>query len=480
MNLAELILARCARQPESVAVHLQGETVRYGELAHLIEERAAVLSGRTSTGDVVALTGTTLNVLTSYVAGLLAGRTVSLGPEGAIAATTAVFDGVEVIRPAEAVGKRLETAVASAILFTSGTSGEPKRVLHGMPGLSWGLLNTVSVETELTGASLPASTDELDVLLDRDPYGLGLLCGMPVESIAGISILNRALSMGETLVLPTDLSPYSLWNAISSPIVTTAGIPPIAAQRLLRRARSEKWTEPGLLSLGLGGSRVAPDLARDLERILACPVTSGYGSTELGGVALMSRPWDPPHQRWTTVGTPIGVVDIRLEETESGLEELVVRSPSAMVGMLSPENRISIAPEWIRTGDAAIIGADGVVEIAGRVDYIIQRGGRRIDPSQIEQVLRNHNAVAAVGVLAQPSRVADEDDIWALVQLRDACGVEELARFCREHLRPYQVPRRIVTVDSIPVTSDGVPRRAELPALAVRPRSVSNPRGFTQ
>jgi acyl-coenzyme A synthetase/AMP-(fatty) acid ligase len=470
MNLVELILARCAQQPESIALQRPTGTTRYGELAQLVEARAALLSRRTKPGDVVGVTGASLDVLTSYLAALLVGRTASLGDSATLTDSTVIIDGDEVVRPDKATGKPLEVPGGSVILFTSGTSGQPKRVLHGISSLSSGLLNTVSVEAELTDAGLPDSSDDLSSLLQWRPHGLGLLSGMALRSVAGLSMLNRSLAMGETLVLPMDLTPASLWKELSSDLVTTAGLPPIAAQQLLRRARSEGWGKPGLFSIGLGGASVGTELAHDLEETFACPVTSGYGSTELGGVALMSRPWDPPDQRWSTVGRPIGSVRVRFDETDAGSRELLVQSPAAMLGTLSTGNQLIDAPEWIRTGDSAFLRPDGAIEISSRLDFVIQRGGRRIDPASIEEVLRTHSAVVAVGVVGLPSRVAGEEDIWALVQLSDDGVHPELVSLCRERLEPHEVPRRIIAVERVPRTSDGTPQRADLPRLAAQHR----------
>jgi acyl-coenzyme A synthetase/AMP-(fatty) acid ligase len=470
MNLAELIVERCLQRPDQVALISSRGRTSYRSLLRQIERRHDLIARRTAPGEVVSASGTVEELVSSYVATLLAERTFAWFGEVQEYGGTRIIVGDEIARQQGTHARPLIHDGAAAIVMTSGTSGQPKRVVHDLDTIGNGLLNTISVEAELTRESLPSDPRNLSPLLARNPYELGLLSGMPLESIAGLSMLNRVLGLGETMILPLSLRPDVIWTHLVSREVTNAGLPPIAAQEFLRAAQKRRWENPGLLSLGLGGSFVGPAIAEKLEARMGCPVTAGYGSTELGGVALMARPWDPSSERWSSMGRPIGRVEARLERVEGGVDELLVKSPAAMTGTLDDDGVLEHAPEWIRTGDSAATNSDGTFTIGGRLDFVIQRGGRRIDPARIERVLLNHEAVVAAAVLGQPSRIAGEQDIWALVQLHREVKLDELLKLCLRHLEVYEIPRRILIVKRIPSAYDGTPRRGLLPQLVGKHR----------
>lgn len=462
MNLTDLILSRCAAQPESVAVYDGATPLTFGELEVKVGLLRQELRETTIRGDIVSLVGLTIPLVCGYLAAMAENRVAELSAVGRISAAarySSPFHRTNHPRRIDEMGH------GGVILQTSGTSGAPKKVLHSVVGLASGVINTLSVEAELTHAPIPSDPEDLSLLRDRKPHGIRLISGMPVTTISGLSMLNRTLAMGESTVFADRAKTQELWDLLCSPDTSSAGLTPSTAQRLLRTVETASPVHPSLLSIGIGGARVEAGLARDLESRFGCPVTAGYGSTELGGVAVMSRPWDPAEQRWSTVGRPLQFVEVRLVPAAGGLQELHVRSAASMVGTLSSDDMLTPADHWVSTGDAASRDHLGNLQIVGRLDYVIQRGGRRIDPARIENVLCGHPAVTAAGVVALPSRVPGEEDIYALVELNAEVGPRELHDTCRAELEPTEIPRRVYRVPTVPLTEDGSPRRAELPDL---------------
>jgi long-chain acyl-CoA synthetase len=124
---------------------------------------------------------------------------------------------------------------------------------------------------------------------------------------------------------------------------------------------------------------------------------------------------------------------------------------------------------WFRTGDVATLDVDGNVSICGRADGLILRGGMKIDPAEIEQVIEMHPAIRKAAVVGVPSRVAGEQDIHAYFEGpafdADRAGPDspELREWCRRRLQPNQIPRSFHLLEEIPTKEDGSIRRGFLP-----------------
>jgi acyl-CoA synthetase (AMP-forming)/AMP-acid ligase II len=110
--------------------------------------------------------------------------------------------------------------------------------------------------------------------------------------------------------------------------------------------------------------------------------------------------------------------------------------------------------DWIRTTDEAYLDADGFLWILGRADQAIIRGGFKVMPDDVRTALENHPAVRGAAVVGQPDRRLGETPV-AMVELRDAATAEELVRFLRDRLAPYEIPTEIAVVEAIPRTPSG-------------------------
>jgi acyl-coenzyme A synthetase/AMP-(fatty) acid ligase len=366
---------------------------------------------------------------------------------------------------------------ALVVLPTSGSTGDPKWVAHTHETIAGALRNTLVLrrqplgfdEETLRGRALEEALDAL--VLAEPSLTLTVIAGMPLWSISGFNVVQLTLLTGGQLVLcPSE--PAAVLDAIERSAVTNIGVPPILLRGLLREQRRRPRDLSSLIVAGVGGGPLDPALARAVEAELGCLVMTAYGSTELGGAALMPRFDDAVAVRTETVGRPLPGVDARLADARGHdrVGELVVRTASCMVGYVGHDGVVTptARDEFLATGDLASVDRDGNVRVVGRVDDQILRGGRLIDPAPIEAVLEQHAGVERAAAVGVPSRVPGEHDIWVAYTPALGAAVDDraLRELCHASLPAFSRPRRIVVMIDLPRRRDGSPhRRAVLARL---------------
>jgi fatty-acyl-CoA synthase len=334
----------------------------------------------------------------------------------------------------------------SQIQFTSGSTGAPKgAVLHHR-----GILNC-------------ARFVAADLELGRDDVWLACL---PLCYIAGCAItVVAALQARATLVL-CDFDPGLVLSLIESERATVILLAAAMVQMLLEHEDFSRRDLSSLRLVSVGGSAIAPELAREAQAALGAPLTVMYGLTEACGIVAQTRIDDPENDRVQTIGRPHPHVEIKIIDPWRGVEvpagavgELLVRGYFVMNGYLDlPEaTREAIDSDgWLHTGDLAKLDDRGYLRITGRLKEIINRGARKIAPGEIEALLNSHPAVALTAVIGIPDQRLGEE-IAAFVRLApDATVTEhELARLCAEQLAPFKRPRHWIFLDEMPLTRSG-------------------------
>jgi non-ribosomal peptide synthetase component E (peptide arylation enzyme)/thioesterase domain-containing protein len=235
------------------------------------------------------------------------------------------------------------------------------------------------------------------------------------------------------------------------------------------------------------GAAPEPGLVPSLEKLLGVPVLENYGLTEASGVTRNTLACRRAGSVGKSTSVELAIVDEAgnqlLPEREG---EVVVRGPTLMSGYIdNPEaNQAAFLNGWFRTGDIGRVDRDGFLFIIGRRKEMIDRGGKKIAPQEVDNALVLHPAVAEVAAFAIPHRTLVED-IAAAVVLRPGASVSELElrRFAAERLAAYKIPRRIVFVETIPRTAVGKPKRAAMAEqflhLAGSTRAVETHRPLT-
>jgi len=349
--------------------------------------------------------------------------------------------------PATSRGRRVSADVA-IVLQTSSTTGAPKLA----PLTHRNVL--AIVENYQRSFDLRAS--------DR------FLCMMPLHHLAGLQCCLAQLLCGGTVVCSDGFDPgqFVEWLETYRPTWYFAG--PAMHRAILRLAqeRPEAFRQTSLRFIRSGSAAAPEALIEALERTLRVPVIEGYGMTEAGVIA--STPFQGRIRG--SVGKSIGV-EVAIVGKDGNLlppnaeGEIVLRGDAVMSGYLDdPDaNRKAFHNGWFRTGDLGRRDPDGELFITGRLRDIINRGGEKILPSEIDSVLAEHPAVeqAAAFAIAHPTL---GEDVAAAVVLHPGVAADEseLRSYMAARVAPSRLPSRIFLVDEIPVSATGKPRRHQL------------------
>jgi acyl-CoA synthetase (AMP-forming)/AMP-acid ligase II len=215
-------------------------------------------------------------------------------------------------------------------------------------------------------------------------------------------------------------------------------------------------------------SALTPALHTRLEAALGAPVIQSYGMTESGTIAQIPLP--PGQQRPGSVGLPLDLEIVVADERGGRLPpravgEVLVRGPGLMSGYEDdPDaNRAAFLGDWFRTGDLGYLDEDGYLYLRGRLKEMINRGGTKVSPVDVDEALLQHPAVREAAAFGVPHPSLGED-VAAAVVLNGPEAVDEptLRDFCLERLAPFKVPTRIVAVGELPRNAQGKVKRLQL------------------
>ena len=246
---------------------------------------------------------------------------------------------------------------------------------------------------------------------------------------------------------------------------------PTMHQLILTRAarNADILAETQLRLIRSSSSSLPPTVMAELESTFNAPVIESYGMTEAAH-QMTSNPMPPQARKPGSVGLPAGP-EIAIMDAASALQalgargEVVIRGPNVADGYRNnPQaNAEAYTRGWFRTGDQGELDADGYLTITGRLKEIINRGGEKISPREVDEVLLQHPAVGQAVTFAMPHERLGEE-VAAAVVLRDGSDAEEreLRRFVGERLADFKTPRRIVILDEIPKGATGKVQRIGL------------------
>ncbi len=226
----------------------------------------------------------------------------------------------------------------------------------------------------------------------------------------------------------------------------------------------------GLKWFRVGNGRFEPDEAAAVEVAFGASVITAYGTSETG--TLVTEPLAGKDRKRGSVGTPIYQGVAILGEGGQALGpravgEVAARGPMVFDGYENdPEaNRAAFTNGWFRTGDQGYLDEDGYLFLTGRIKEMINRGGEKITPNEVDRALLEHPDVSAAAAFAIPHPSLGEDVAAAVVAKAGAALTERaLARFLRDRLADFKVPRRFVFVDEIPTSATGKIQRNQLAA----------------
>jgi long-chain acyl-CoA synthetase len=333
-----------------------------------------------------------------------------------------------------------DTAV---ILYTSGTTGKPKGA-------------------ELTHANLSKNA-EVSARLFAITADDVIFGGLPMFHAFGQTCaLNASVQMGACVTLLPRFDPAAALETLQRDRVTLfEGVPTMYAA-LLQYPQYADYDTSALRLCVSGGAALPVEILRGFEETFGCIILEGYGLSETSPLASFNRA--DRERKPGSIGTPIDGVDFRLVDDdfadvpEGQAGEIAIKGHNVMKGYWNdPEATDSVMHDgWFRTGDMARRDEDGYYFIVDRKKDMIIRGGFNVYPREIEEVLYEHPAVAAVAVIGVPHPTLGEE-VAAAVQVLPGANItpEELREYTKQQVAAYKYPRHVWLVDALPMGPTG-------------------------
>ncbi|MBK8960688.1 MAG: AMP-binding protein [Proteobacteria bacterium] len=380
-----------------------------------------------------------------------------------------------------------EEPAASAGLFTLDTRAVSATGVPRAPGIDDVALVLHTSGTTSRPKIVPLSQGNLMASARHIPRTLALTAAdhclniMPLFHIHGLiaAVLSSLASGGQVTCTPGfSATAFFGWLDAARPSWYTAV--PTMHQVILDRAERNRdiIMRAPLRFIRSSSSSLPPPVMARLEEVFACPVLEAYGMTEAAH-QMTSNPLPPAPRKAGAVGLPAGP-EVRTLDAQGGFcaagaeGEIVIRGANVTRGYANNEaaNATAFAPDpeggapWFRTGDLGVIDADGYLAISGRIKEIINRGGEKIAPREVDDVLCAHPDVKQAVTFAIAHAKLGED-VAAAVVLRDGAALSEraLRDFAATQLAGFKVPARVVFVDEIPKGSTGKLTRIGLAKL---------------
>jgi long-chain acyl-CoA synthetase len=350
------------------------------------------------------------------------------------------------------VGLESDTAV---ILYTSGTTGQPKGA-------------------ELTHSNLVLNALTCNRLFGSKPGTDTHLVTLPLFHSFGSTVqMNAGFSMGATLVLLPRFEAHAAISLLQSEEVTFFAGVPTMWWGLLGALDGDVDVEKIARNLRVGvsgGASLPVEIIKETKARLGVTILEGYGLSETSPVATFSDPDRDP--RPGSIGVPIWGVECKLIDEDwnevegaDAIGEIAIRGHLVMKGYLNrPDATAEVMRDgWFRTGDLARRDEDGFYYIVDRSKDMIIRGGYNVYPREVEEVLMTHPDVSLAAVVGVPHESHGEE-IKAFVILNPGATLteEELVAWGKEQMASYKYPRIVKFVDSLPMTATGKILKREL------------------
>ncbi|HTM59167.1 MAG TPA: AMP-binding protein [Burkholderiales bacterium] len=384
-------------------------------------------------------------------------------PIAVLEAAVAADDGLHlrvIRRRGPAAPLRLSRPADVALLLrSSGSTGAPKiiAVTHG---------NLVAMAEKLASPRWFALTPE-----DR------VSCTLPLYYAAGLKTsLLVPLILGQTVGFPPTGKAFDIAEWIDALRPTYLSVAPASLHRMVDRLRaSARRLEGGSLRFVMcAAAYLSEDLRLAAESMLGVPVIEFYGLSEAGVMA--ANPAPPGKIKPGTVGLPatgeLLVVDENRQPIRDGaVGQIMISGPTVTPGYVSQDNSsaFDLKDGWLLTGDLGCIDSDGYLSIVGRVKEVINRGGEKVFPYEIEKALLQHPAISDAAAFGVPHpRLGENVAAVAVLKPGNAVSEQALKQFLATRLAGFKLPRRVHFVGDLPRGSTGkVLRRSLTAAYAV-------------
>ena len=343
----------------------------------------------------------------------------------------------------------------STIGYTSGTTGHPKGAMQSHRAV---ILNA-------------AMTAQLHLKTPLDT----VVTAVPCPHVYGNVIFNAAMMYGTKLVLHPRFDAGEILASIAAHKATMFEGVPTMYMYMLVHPEFDSFALASLSRCTVGGQTMPVAKMQEVERRFACPLIELWGMTELAGLGT-TFPSNGPH-KLGSIGIAIPHTEARIADDADPAKtmprgevgELMIRGPIVMQGYYGNEKatREAIEPDgWLHTGDLATMDEDGAVFIVDRKKDMINTGGFKVFPAEIERVIAAHPSVAMVAVGGLPDELKGEiAKAYVVLKPGATPDAEGIMALCRAELAAYRAPRAIQFVADLPKTSTGKIMRRELRKL---------------
>jgi O-succinylbenzoate-CoA ligase len=327
------------------------------------------------------------------------------------------------------------------IMYTSGTTGLPKGVMHSHSTVLWSML------------TIAATADT--------HYADRYLISLPMFHVGALAPVLGSLYRGVTLVILKAFDPKLSWELIGAEKITTTLMVPVMLQFMLAVYKPEEHDPSSLRWVMSGAAPVPVSLIKTYQE-MGIEIHQVYGLTETCGPGCLII-GDDAVERAGSCGKAFFHTDVRVVNDdghdvapgETG--EVVIKGPHVMVGYWNrPEATAeTIVDGWLHTGDVATMDSDGFVTIMDRVKDMLISGGENVYPAEIENVVLAHPGVADVGVIGVPSAKWGESPLAVVVKKDESLTEAEVMEWCKGKLAPFKLVKAVVFTTDIPRNPSG-------------------------
>jgi acyl-CoA synthetase (AMP-forming)/AMP-acid ligase II len=349
-----------------------------------------------------------------------------------------------------------DTGRPAVLLFTSGTSSEPKAAVLEHDNLLAYILNA--------GDFMSADESE------------AVLMVVPPFHIAGVAGTLSSIYAGRRIVPLPKFTPEAWLEAARTEQVTHAFVVPTMLARIVAVMEEQGGVElPSLQTLSYGGARMpVPVLERALELFPNAGFVNAYGLTETSSTVALLGPDEHraalagDRVRLASVGKPLPGIEVEVIDDGGQLVapgdegRIRIRGPQVSGEYVGTEGGVD-ADGWLMTGDIGTVDEEGYLYVRGRADDVIIAGGENLSPGEIEDGLLRHPKIDGAAVVGIPDEEWGEI-VAAMVTTSGAVTPEELMEWSRSHLGGLKAPKRIEIVDELPMTPTGKVLRREVRA----------------
>jgi long-chain acyl-CoA synthetase len=327
------------------------------------------------------------------------------------------------------------------ILFTGGTTGVPKGAM-----LTHGNILYTSQNVCYHERAVPEDV---------------ALCFMPLNHVfGGNHIMNSTLYGCGTLVLHKSFDMDRMLSSIQSDNITRFYSVPTVFIRLLNTPGSRKYLSSVKYCFSAATS-MASEIVRQWKDMFNLTIHEAYGMTETSSLVTFNHLY---HHKVGSVGTPAGVVEVKIVDDENNevpsgdSGEIVMRGPNIMKGYFNnvEETERVLRNGWLHSGDVGRLDKDGYLYIVDRIKDIIISGGLNVYPTEVEEILFTHPTVEECAVVGMPhADYGEAVTAYVKIKQQHTCSEDDLIIFCKERIASYKAPKKVLFVDDFPKSPAG-------------------------